>query len=113
MKELVLGRLFRYHHMFISYLGGLALANIQSAKKRARQSLVRKERNQQMRKAVRHLEKKVRAAISAKDKDNAESLLKEYSSAMDKAATKGKYHTKTASRKISRLTLFMNKTLSA
>ena len=99
--------------MFISYLGGLALANIVSAKKRARQSLVRRDRNQQMKKAVRHLEKKVRAAISAKDKDKAVALLKDYTSAIDKAATKGKYHPKTASRKISRLTMFMNKVLSA
>lgn len=98
--------------MFISYLGGLALANIVSAKKRARQSLVRRDRNQQMKKAVRHLEKKVRAAISAKDKDQATSLLKDYTSAMDKASSKGKYHPKTASRKISRLTMFMNKTLA-
>ena len=97
--------------MFISYLGGLALANIVSAKKRARQSLVRRDRNQQMKKAIRGLEKKVRAAISAKDKDSALSLLKDYTSAIDKAATKGKYHAKTASRKISRLTLFMNKSL--
>lgn len=99
--------------MFISYLGGLALANIVSAKKRARQSLVRRDRNQQMKKAVRGLEKKVRTAISAKDKEGATSLLQQYSSAIDKAATKGKYHPKTASRKISRLTLAMNKALNA
>lgn len=99
--------------MFISYLGGLALANIVSAKKRARQSLVRRDRNQQMKKAIRGLEKKVRTAISAKDKEGAATLLKTYSSAIDKAASKGKYHAKTASRKISRLTLFMNKTLNS
>jgi small subunit ribosomal protein S20 len=99
--------------MFISYLGGLALANIVSAKKRARQSLIRRDRNQQMKKAVRGLEKKVRTAISAKDKDGAMNLLKQYSSAIDKAATKGKYHPRTASRKISRLTMAMNKALNA
>lgn len=97
--------------MFISYLGGLALANIVSAKKRARQSLVRRDRNQQMKKAVRGLEKKVRAAIAAKDKDGATSLLSQYASAIGKAAQKGKFHSKTASRKISRLALFMNKNL--
>lgn len=88
------------------------MANIVSAKKRARQSLVRRDRNQQMKKAVRHLEKKVKTAITAKDKDTAATLLQKYSSAIDKAAQKGKYHPKTASRKISRLTLFMNKSLS-
>lgn len=113
VKELVLKRLFRYQLLFINYLGGLALANIQSAKKRARQSIVRRDKNQQMKKAVRNMEKKVRAAIAAKDKDSAASLLQVYSSVMDKAATKGKYHPRTASRKISRLTIFMNKTLSA
>lgn len=111
MKELVLWRLFQYYHMFISYLGGLTLANIVSAKKRARQSLVRRDRNQQMKKAVRGLEKKVRVAIAAKDKESATDFLRQYSSAIGKAAQKGKYHAKTASRKISRLTLFMNKTL--
>ena len=98
--------------MFISYLGGLALANIVSAKKRARQALVRRDRNQQMKSAIRKLEKKVRAAIYAKDKDAAASCLKDYTSAIDKAATKGKYHVKTASRKISRLTVAMNKALN-
>jgi small subunit ribosomal protein S20 len=109
MKELVLGRLFRYQHIFINYLGGLALANIVSAKKRARQSLVRRDRNQQLKSGVRTLEKRVRTAIAAKDKDSALTLLKNYTSAIGKAAQKGKYHPKTASRKVSRLTLFLNK----
>lgn len=87
------------------------MANIVSAKKRARQSLVRRDRNQQMKKAVRNLEKKVRTAIAAKDKDSAVTLLRDYSSAMGKAAQKGKYHVNTAARKISRLTLTLNKLL--
>lgn len=97
--------------MFISYLGGLTLANIVSAKKRARQAIVRKERNQQMKKAIRHLERKVRTAIAAKNKDEAQTLLHDYMKAIDKAAQKKKYHPKTASRKVSRLALFMNKSL--
>jgi small subunit ribosomal protein S20 len=99
--------------MFISYIGGLALANIVSAKKRARQAVVRRDRNQQMKKAIRHLEKKVRNAIAAKDKDQAAAFLKDYESAIDKAAVKGKYHPNKASRKVSRLAQFMNKTLNA
>ncbi len=99
--------------MFISYIGGLPLANIVSAKKRAKQALVRRDRNQQMKKAIRHLEKKVRNAVAAKDKDQAVTLLRDYTSAIDKAAVKGKYHPRTASRKISRLTQFMNKTINA
>ena len=66
-----------------------------------------------MKKAVRHLEKKVRAAISAKNKEEAETLLRSYTRAIDKAAQKGKYHVKTASRKVSRLTQFMNKSMNA
>ncbi len=87
------------------------MANIVSAKKRARQSLVRRDRNQQMKKAVRHLEKKVRAAIATKDKDSATSLLREYTSAIGKAAQKGKFHDNMVARKVSRLTIFMNKAL--
>lgn len=87
------------------------MANIKSAAKRARQSIVRRDRNQQAKKAVRRIEKKVRAAVSAKDKEQAIALLKQYSSIMGKAAQKGKYHAKTAARKISRLTLFTNKSL--
>ncbi len=87
------------------------MANIVSAKKRARQSLVRRDRNQQLKKAVRHLEKKLKQAISAKDKSKAQDLIRDYESVMAKTAQKGKYHPKTASRKISRLNLFMNKVL--
>ena len=89
------------------------MANIVSAKKRARQSLIRRDRNQQLKKAIRHLEKKVRNAISAKDSDGAQTLLKAYTKALDMAATKGKFHAKTASRKISRLTISMNKALKS
>ena len=87
------------------------MANIASAKKRARQSLVRRDRNQQLKKSVRHLEKRLRQAISSKDKTASQDLIKTYESAIGKAAQKGKYHPKTASRKISRLNLFMNKVL--
>ncbi len=89
------------------------MANIQSAKKRARQAIVRRDRNQQMKSAIRKLEKKVRQAIASKDKETATATLRKYSSAIDKAATKGKFHAKTAARKISRLTVAMNKALNS
>jgi small subunit ribosomal protein S20 len=89
------------------------LANIQSAKKRARQAIVRRDRNQQMKSAIRKLEKKVRQAIAAKDKDAASTLLKDYTRAIDKAANKGKFHDRTASRKVSRLTVAMNKAVNS
>ncbi|MCB0378248.1 MAG: 30S ribosomal protein S20 [Bdellovibrionales bacterium] len=87
------------------------MANIKSAAKRARQAIVRRDRNQQTKKSVRTIERKLRTAVSAKDKDLANELLKTYSSEMGKAAQKGKYHPKTAARKISRIALFMNKVL--
>ena len=87
------------------------MANIKSAAKRARQAVVRKDRNQQSKKAIRSLEKKFVSAVNSKNKDAAIQLLREYSSKIGKAAQKGRYHAKTASRKISRLTLFMNKSL--
>ncbi len=88
------------------------MANIQSAKKRARQAIVRRDRNQQMKSAIRKLEKRVRQAIASKDKDTAASMLTKYSSAIDKAANKGKFHARTAARKVSRLTIAMNKALN-
>ena len=53
--------------------------------------------------------KKVYAAIDAKDKAAATAALKEATTEIDKAASKGIYHKKNASRKISRLTLAVNK----
>jgi small subunit ribosomal protein S20 len=52
---------------------------------------------------VRTFEKKLRAAIASKDKAAAQTLLLETASKIDKAATKGVFHRRTASRKISRL----------
>jgi small subunit ribosomal protein S20 len=79
------------------------LANLKSAAKRARQSPKRQETNLRTKNTVRTIERKVRAAIVAKDKKTAETLLVEASSKIDKAATKGVFHRRTASRKISRL----------
>ena len=89
------------------------MANIKSAAKRAKQAIVRRDRNQQAKKAVRTLEKSVRTAIAAKDKKEAPTLLKAYTSQLAKATKKGMYHKNTAARKISRLTQFMQKHLSA
>ena len=88
------------------------MANIKSAAKKARQAIVRRDRNQQAKKAVRSLEKKVRLAAAAKKSDETKSLLTEYASKMGKAAQKGMYHANTASRKVSRLAQFVNKTLT-
>ena len=88
------------------------MANIKSAMKRVRQSLVRRDRNQQERKSVRSIEKKFRGAVSLKKKDEALGLLREYSSKAQRAAKKGCYPIQTVRRKIRRLHLFLNKALS-
>ena len=49
------------------------------------------------------------AAIDAKDKAAATEALKAATIEIDKATSKGVYHKKNASRKISRLTLAVNK----
>ena len=83
------------------------MANHKSAKKRAKQSQVRRMRNRSVKTALKTVEKKVRAA--KKDgNDNVDELMKQAQSALHKAAKKGVIHKKTASRKISRLFKLVN-----
>lgn len=79
------------------------MANHKSAEKRARQSIRRNKRNSMTIASVRTWEKKVRAAIAGGDKQGAETLLSTYMSKIAKAATKGIIHSRTASRKVSRI----------
>ena len=78
------------------------MANIKSAKKR-------EERNKAAKSKVKTLVKKVEAASKAGDKAAASEALLAATSAIDKATSKGIYHKKTASRKVSRLNLLVNK----
>jgi small subunit ribosomal protein S20 len=82
------------------------LANHKSAKKRAKQSQVRRLRNKSARTTLKNLDKRVRAAKEAGD--NADELMRQTQSAIQKAAKKGVLHKKTASRKISRLFKLVN-----
>ncbi len=82
------------------------MANHKSAKKRAKQSQVRRLRNKSAKTLLKTLEKKVRAAKEAGE-DSAE-LMKQIQSAFHKAAKKGIIHKKTADRKISRLFKLVN-----
>ena len=52
---------------------------------------------------------KVYAAIEANDKDAAQSALLAATSAIDKATKKGVYHKNTSARKVSRMSLAVNK----
>ena len=83
------------------------MANHKSAKKRAKQSQVRRMRNRSVKTSLKTLEKKVRAAKEAGE-DAKDELMRQTQSALHKAAKKGIIHKKTASRKISRLSKLVN-----
>ncbi len=85
------------------------MANIKSAKKRILVDRRNAEKNKAIKSKVKTAVKKVDAAIAAKDKAAASSALKAAISEIDRAASKGVFHKKTASRKISRITLAVNK----
>ncbi len=85
------------------------MANIKSAKKRILVSQKRADRNKAIRSKVKTAVKKVEAAIEANDKAAAAEALVKAISEIDKATQKGIYHKNTAARKVSRLTLAVNK----
>ena len=83
------------------------MANHKSAKKRAKQSQVRRLRNRSAKTTLKNLEKSLRAAQES-GADTKDELMRQTQSAIHKAAKKGILHKKTASRKISRLTKLVN-----
>ena len=83
------------------------MANIKSAKKRILVIETKTLRNKMIKSKIKTLVKKVEAAIEAKAA--AEAALQVATSEISKAASKGIYHKNNASRKISRLTLAVNK----
>lgn len=85
------------------------MANIKSAKKRILVNQTKALRNKMTKSAVKTAIKKVDAAIAANDKELAKAELLKATSVIDKAASKGIYHKNTASRKISRMNLAVNK----
>ena len=85
------------------------MANIKSAKMRILVDRRNAERNKAIKSKVKTAIKKVDAAIAAKDKEAAATALTSAISEINKAASKGVYHQRTASRKISRMTIAVNK----
>jgi small subunit ribosomal protein S20 len=85
------------------------LANIKSAKKRARQAEKHRRHNASMRSMVRTYMKKVLTAIAANDKKLAEESLKEAFPVIDRMANKGLIHKNKAARHKSRLTAQIKK----
>ena len=85
------------------------MANIKSAKKRIIVNQTKAARNKAIRSRVKTAIKKVDAAIAANDKVATAEALRNATSEIEKAVTKGVYHKNTAARKISRLALAANK----
>lgn len=79
------------------------MANTAQARKRARQAVVRRERNVAQRSALRTSIKKVRAAIASRDKQAAVDAFKEAVPVIDSMTRKGHMHANTAARHKSRL----------
>ena len=85
------------------------MANTKQALKRHKQSLKRRARNRAIKSRVKKAIKRVRLAIESKDKEMAQTALRDATSILDKAASKGVIHWKNAARKISRLASHVNK----
>ncbi|MEO8039359.1 MAG: 30S ribosomal protein S20 [Betaproteobacteria bacterium] len=79
------------------------MANTVQARKRARQSEVRRQQNAGLRSELRTAIKKVRKAIAAGDKAAASTVFTENQSTIDAVAGKGVVHRNLASRTKSRL----------
>jgi small subunit ribosomal protein S20 len=84
------------------------MANTPSAKKAARKIQRRTEINKARRSGMRSDVRKVEEAIAAGDKTKALAALKSAEPALARSAQKGIVHKRTASRKISRLTMRVN-----
>ena len=80
------------------------MANIKSAKKRAKQTVVRNARNAAQRSMLRTAVKKVLKAIEAKDSAGATEAFSVAQPILDRYASRGLIHKNKASRHKSRLT---------
>jgi small subunit ribosomal protein S20 len=80
------------------------VANIQSAKKRARQAEVRNMRNASQRSMLRSSIRKVLKAIEANDRAGAEAAYKAAEPVLDRYSSRGLIHKNKAARHKSRLT---------
>ena len=79
------------------------MANIKSQIKRNKQNEVRRERNKTVRSALKTSQKRVQSAIDEGDPQVAKDRAREAGRALDKAASKGVVHKRTAARRKSRL----------
>lgn len=79
------------------------MANNPSARKRARQNVVRRTHNMGLRARMRTFVKRVHAAVESGDKEAAQVAYRDATSMLDKTVTKGLMHANAASRQKSRL----------
>lgn len=79
------------------------MANIASARKRARQAEKRRAHNMSLRTAVRSAIKNVKKAVAAGDKSAAERAMQESQGVIDRIAAKRVLHRNAANRNKSRL----------
>ncbi len=85
------------------------MANIKSQIKRNRQNEAAHERNKGVRSSLKTSTKKVHASAAAGDLDAAATSAREAGRDLDKAASKGVIHKRTASRRKSRLARELNR----
>ncbi len=79
------------------------MANIKSARKRARQAELRRAQNMSLRTAVRTAIKNVKKALAAGDKAAAQKTLRESQRTIDRVVAKGVLHRNAGDRHKSRL----------
>lgn len=84
------------------------MATHKSAEKRATQNEKRSIRNASLRSSIKTSIKAVVASVATKDKEVAAKSLQSVTPAIARAAARGAFHKKTASRRISRLTKKVN-----
>ena len=85
------------------------MANHKSAKKRARQTVLRTDRNRGVRTRVKNAVRAFREALASGDKGKAEVELKKATQTLRKAASAGVMHKVAISRRVSRLAQAFNK----
>ena len=79
------------------------MANSPQARKRARQSITRRNRNMSQRSSLRTSIKKFLKLVEEKDTDNASAAYRDAASSIDRAASKGLHHPNRAARLKKRL----------
>ena len=79
------------------------MANIKSARKRARQAIVRRDHNMGLRTSVRTAIKNVKKAIATGNKDAAAKTLQDSQRVIDRVVSKGVLHRNAGDRHKSRL----------